>query len=200
MLSPNLFEPSLIILDNAKYHKCRRNGTPNPNKMRKHELLAELETQGVHHNRNITAVEAKVLLREWQHEHVKLEIIEVAEEQDHSVPYYSDLKPIELVWARVKAAVAKEYSRRTIFRDVGTHLQKQFDEICGGNGSQIVGSIIHHVDKRINRFLTEISVDESYDEFANDEGDETESETFSELSEPAINRSEANVETESDSE
>lgn len=80
--------------------------------MKNAEVLSELQKQGIDYNTSITAVEAKVLLSEWQKKNVELKIIKIAKEQGHSVmftpPYYSDLQPIELIWARVKASIAKE--------------------------------------------------------------------------------------------
>ena len=62
-LVPNLREPSIIILDNAKYHKNKPTGTPNASKMKKEEVLKELERIGIEHDENVTSVEAKILLR-----------------------------------------------------------------------------------------------------------------------------------------
>ena len=38
-LLTNLIEPSLIILDNARYYKCKSTTVPNPSKLRKADVL-----------------------------------------------------------------------------------------------------------------------------------------------------------------
>ena len=62
-LLPNLHEPSLIILDNAKYHKTKPASTPNVSKLKKAEIFKILTELEVIYDANITATEAKLLLR-----------------------------------------------------------------------------------------------------------------------------------------
>ena len=55
---PNLHEPSLIILDNAAYHKVKRSDTPNANKLKKARVLKKLDEFDVQYHPNISAIEA----------------------------------------------------------------------------------------------------------------------------------------------
>lgn len=199
-LLPNLQEPSLIILDNAKYHKCRPIDTPNVHKLKKLEVLCELRAAGTSYESNISAVEAKLLLREWQVQNIAIEIVQLVEQNGHSVlftpPYYSDLQPIELIWARIKSAIAKDYSRDTTFKEVGERLLAQFEVIKGEEEADIIGSVIDHVDKHLNRFLEEIYDEEQAGDNTNCEISETESDSSSVVSSRTI----TDRDTDSDSE
>lgn len=68
----NFFEPTLIILT-----------TPVTTKMRKAGVLKALSERNVTFVSNITAVEAKLLLRTWICENVKPAVIQIAEEAGH---------------------------------------------------------------------------------------------------------------------
>lgn len=167
-LLPNLFEPSLIILDNAKYHKTGQLYTPNASKMRKAQVLEALTARGVQLDPNATAMEAKVLLRKWVTENVKPAIIQAAEASGHKViftpPHYSDLQPIELLWARVKGAVARLYTKETTLRDDGERLQHEFEKLESEAGEEAIAAIVDHVDNAIRKFLEEIARDERHDD------------------------------------
>ena len=110
-LLPNLMEPSLIILDNSRYHRCKPPSTPNANKMKKSEILKMLNDIGISFESGISVTEARLLLRKWQKEHILPEIVQLAAEEGHKViftpPHHSDLQPIESLWARIKSAIAK---------------------------------------------------------------------------------------------
>lgn len=64
-LLPNLTEPSMIIFDNASYHKTLPLDAVRPHKMKKADVLASLERNGVSYEDGITAVEAKRVLKQW---------------------------------------------------------------------------------------------------------------------------------------
>ncbi len=69
-LSPNLFEPCLIILDKARYHKCKPFSTTNVKKMRKADIMNELSKNYIGCDSNITVTEARLILREWQNNNI----------------------------------------------------------------------------------------------------------------------------------
>ncbi len=60
-----LNQPSLIIIDNTRYHKTRSVGTPVRSKMRKGDATSKLEELGIQFEEGISASEAKELLRNW---------------------------------------------------------------------------------------------------------------------------------------
>lgn len=84
-LLPNLHEPSSLILDNVAYHKTKTAGTPNASKLKKSEVLLELQKRSIKYHSQITAVEAQLLLRNWVSENVRAAIVELAEEAGHKI-------------------------------------------------------------------------------------------------------------------
>ncbi len=83
-------------------------------KLQKAEVLAELRRVEMNYDPNVSAVEAKQLLRQWQDQNICAEVVSMAKESGHVVlftpPHYSDLQPIRLLWAKIKSSVAKKYS------------------------------------------------------------------------------------------
>ncbi len=63
-LLANLSEPSIIILDDTRYHKFKPSDTPNVSKMRKKELLDELNRLKIEYHPDLSVAEAKYKLRE----------------------------------------------------------------------------------------------------------------------------------------
>ncbi|EEY67691.1 uncharacterized protein PITG_17912 [Phytophthora infestans T30-4] len=61
------------------------------------------------------------------------EIVSMAKTKGHDViftpPYYSDLQPIEFVWASVKGQVGRQYTATTTFQQVRQRLDVVFGEI-----------------------------------------------------------------------
>ncbi len=93
------------------------------------------------------------------------EIVQVAREMGHIVlftpPHYSDLQPVELVWAYIKSSIARKYSNTTTFNDVQTRLKEEFELLSSEKGSDTVAAIIDHIDQVISNFLREIQRDEA---------------------------------------
>ena len=77
-LLPNLEEPSLIIMDNARYHNAYPPDTPVVAKMKLRDALPKLEEYGVEFDRNITRAEAHKLLREYIKENIQPETVQIA--------------------------------------------------------------------------------------------------------------------------
>ena len=132
-LLPNLHEPSLIIIDNAKYHKTKPSRTRNASKLKKDQVLRELQMCGISYDENISAVEAKMLLRNCVNDNIEPEIVQMAKESGHKVifapPHYSDLQPIELLWARLKNSAGRQYIKSTTLEDVKQRLNRQFETL-----------------------------------------------------------------------
>ncbi len=53
--------------------------------------------------------------------------MKLAEAEGHQViftpPHYSDLQPIELVWAKINNSIAKQYTNDVTFQDVSDKLE-----------------------------------------------------------------------------
>lgn len=163
-LLPNLSGPSLIIMDNAKYHKSKPDGTPNASKLKKSELLTWLKIFCIEHDVGITAIEAKKLLRTYVNTNIKAAIVQKAEEAGHRViftpPHYSDLQPIELVWARVKGNIGRQYTNSTTMTEVKERLYHQFELLHTVEGREAIFSICRHVDSIVEKLVEEIEQSE----------------------------------------
>lgn len=164
-LLPGLTEPSLIVMDNAAYHKTKPPDTPNPTKMKKAEVQAALTARGVVYSPSMSAVQLKFLLKSAVVDHVKPEVVQAAEAAGHRViftpPHYSDLQPIELVWALIKGNVGRQYSEGTKLSDVKSRLDREFAQLQTPQGSLQVGKIIGSVDKHIAKFWAEMQADDT---------------------------------------
>ena len=72
-----------------------------------------MNNEGIQYDKNIAAIEAKIVLKNQITENVKPEVLRIAEENSHGIifapPYHSDLQPIEILWAVVKGNIGREY-------------------------------------------------------------------------------------------
>ena len=171
----------MIILDNAKYHKYKLVDTLNATKMKKKDILSELERVQVEYDPSITSIEEKVLLREWQSKNIETRIDQWTKKKGHSVlftsPHYSDLEPIEMVWAEVKSKIAKYNSRRTTVNDVGERLYNKLKRLKRDSGKNFVANTVRHVDKVIVKFMAEIELEENKENTNTAVGIDTETES-----------------------
>lgn len=88
-------------------------------------------------------------------------VVTMAKELGHEVlftpPYHSDLQPIELIWAKVKGEVAKQYDAFTTFSIVKTRLELAFANVDAAYWT----SCINHVKKiEIEHFDRDQLIDE----------------------------------------
>ncbi len=114
-LLPNLIMPSVIILDNAPYHKIYENEDLNPRNFNKNDLKKYLDDHNVTYNdkmlkgdlldlalkiwKPVTKLEKMAFndgLKRFQKPHILLFL----------PPYYPELNPIEFAWARIKNNIA----------------------------------------------------------------------------------------------
>jgi transposase len=144
-LLPNLSTPSIIYMDNAKYHKTYPDSIPKFYKLNKQAIVEWFQAHGVAFEGNDTK---KILLdkaRKYIADNVQYECVQLAEEKGHRVvftpPCYSDLQPIELVWALIKGNVGQQYSIDTTLSMVLEHLDKEFEKLAS-NGSQFIQKMI----------------------------------------------------------
>ena len=74
------------------------------------------------------------------------------------------MQPIELLWARIKGRIAKCYSTKTSLKDVRERLTKEFEDLSGEKGHDVIAAIIDHVDLVIKKFLVETQLEEDVHE------------------------------------
>ena len=164
-------------MDNAKYHKTKPQDTPNPSKMKKSAIIANLVEMNVDTKAVISAVELKQKLLEWVEKNFKAEVVQLAEAAGHEVvftpPHYPDLKPIELVWALIKCNVGRKYSEGTTLREVKQRLDKEFERLKTPDGGKEVERIIRSVEKTIERLWKKVESDSRKPESGEDDIDES---------------------------
>lgn len=161
-LLPNLKQPSLIMMDNARYHLVYGEDVPKPSKMKKEECLTFLQLQHVEIPDKPTAVELKALVKKYIKDNIPIECERLAKEQGHELlltpPYHSDLQPIELVWALVKGAVGRQYDNNTTLELVQKRLQAEFDKLLVSGHGSIAGMIKKCAETSL-KFYQEIEED-----------------------------------------
>ena len=125
-LLPNLTQPSLIIMDNAKYH-CTYTANIPKLSAKKGILTTFLLLRNVPVEPNDTVAILKDKIKE-QRKKEKMQCKVLAEALGHKVlftpPYHSDLQPIELLWAKLKGNIGRKYKSNTTM----TVLKQQLDE------------------------------------------------------------------------
>ncbi|RQM31148.1 hypothetical protein B5M09_005203 [Aphanomyces astaci] len=123
---------TLIIMDNAKYHKGRPADTPSGGQ-RKEKLLAACATYGI--DADVSELKSVIWGKLATHValHVQPVVVKMAKSRGHTVvytpPHHSNLQPIETVWAIVKGAVGRQYTDMTKFPEVKTRLVHAFDSL-----------------------------------------------------------------------
>ncbi|KAE8962921.1 hypothetical protein PR001_g29544 [Phytophthora rubi] len=126
------FRRCRIVMDNAKYHKKLPKSTPRKGS-RRSDMHAACKLYGI----SYTASDTRAIM--WEKlsrhivEHVEPEIVSMAKEKGHEVvftpPHYSDLQPIEYVWANIKGEVGRQYTSNTTFQQVRNRLDRAFENI-----------------------------------------------------------------------
>lgn len=92
-----------------------------------------------------------------------MEIKQLAEAEWHSIlftPPYSDLQPIEMVWAKVKGNVEQKYKKGINLAEARQNLELEFTQLLTEENSERIGRIIDSVDRTISKFLAEIRREE----------------------------------------
>lgn len=108
-LVPNLKEPSIIVMDNAPYHRICMNKVPNTNSLKK-EVELWLTQNNLQYGEGLTKPRLLEIIKRNKPKPI-YEIEKILEENGHSClylpPYHCDLNPIELIWSTMKRNVAK---------------------------------------------------------------------------------------------
>jgi hypothetical protein len=86
----------------------------------------------------------------------------LAEEQGHRVlftpPYHSDIQPIELLWARIKGEVGRQYSNSSTLAQVYIRLVASFDKVMR-EGHEGVDGMIRKAAKIAEEFYKVAQLD-----------------------------------------
>lgn len=170
-------------MDNASYHKSKPTSTPKPHKMRKDDIVTAMHDYGLAVCSDMTRAELQLILSSYIRSNVQPEVVQKSELAGHTVlftpPHYSDLQPIELLWASIKTKVGLKYTTGTTMHDVRSRLNSAFTDLDSLEGSTLIEKIIRHVDSFLHSIEQEISQDDStagngadlLDDLAEDGGD-----------------------------
>ncbi|KAG7356089.1 DDE superfamily endonuclease [Nitzschia inconspicua] len=176
-LLPNLHQPSLIMMDNASYHKFK-SAAPKLGKMKKQDIKEWLQGKGVPLQDNMTALDLRESARKYIKESIPMDCVKAAEEMGHKVlftpPYHSDLQPIELVWALVKGNVGRQYNKNTTMKVVYERLIAEFHKL-EQDGHQLIEKMVDQCASLAKTMYEEIlEADDDEDYVSTDEEDEEE--------------------------
>lgn len=155
----------VIILDNAKYHLAKPEGSFTATNKKKAELIEFLNSPDrsnfVQNNNiqvnNLLATQLKEWCNKWISENIQLAVVAMAKERGHDVlftpPYHSDLQPIELIWAQIKKTVAKKYNQNTTFKEVLVSLNQSFNDITAEYWTKCINHVIKEEEVHRERDL-----------------------------------------------
>ena len=140
-------------MDYVAYHKSIPEKYTGISRKKKNDVLELMNNEGIQHDKNIIAIEAKILLINWIAENVKPEVVRIAKENSHDIlftpPYHSELQPIEILWAVVKGNIGREHYLVRSFQEVEEKLNAEFLLIQSEKGESTIKGIIQSVDKKI---------------------------------------------------
>ncbi|KAF0708863.1 hypothetical protein AaE_013064 [Aphanomyces astaci] len=172
-LDANNIRNTIIVMDNAAYHKCRPADTP-AFKSRKLELQQACDRFSV----NWTPSDLKSVL--WAKVKpfvgaIKPMVVTMAEAAGHEIyyspPHHSNLQPIEVVWAIIKENVGRQYQDDTTFHDVGQRL----DTACASLTSHAIFGCIRKAEHDLLDLHKHVSIidDDNYEEECHSDGNES---------------------------
>lgn len=114
MLLPNLRGPSLIIMDNAKYHSCKQHNLNSMSKEQLRDLLLDYKQNNntIQYSNTMKKDNLKAILRPLVPKNSVIE--DLAAAAGHKIlwlpPYHPELNPIEKMWGIAKRHVADTYN------------------------------------------------------------------------------------------
>lgn len=177
-LLQNLNEPSIIIMDNAKYHCVYNVEVPKIYKLNVAELKSYLDSKGVQYSTTDTKTILKKKAKDWILQNEQWETVKAADEAGHQVlwtpPGFSDLQPIELAWARIKGNVGRQYDDKTKLTDVHERLLRQVELLDTDEGIAYINKVIEKCYQKSANMWNEINKDEEDENGASKEANQEE--------------------------
>ena len=163
-LLPGLNEPSLIIMDNARYHQTYGDWVPKVYKAKKERLQEYLTFRGVGFNQSDTLSILQAKARKCIEDYEMIETERLAENEGHKVlwtaPGYSDLQPIELTWALIKGNVGRQYDVHTKLKDVEDRLLLEVERLDTPSGINSIQRMIENCYRKSEALWKEITQDD----------------------------------------
>lgn len=118
-LIPNLKPNSVVVIDNAPYHKEQVNPAPTSSSL-KADMVKWLTERGILHTADMLKPELYDIIKQHKPRYViyKTDQILAAAGAGHMAlrlpPYHPDLNPIEMIWATVKEHIKKKNVKFTV--------------------------------------------------------------------------------------
>lgn len=167
-LLPNLHQPSIIMLDNAKYHLVKKENAPNAAKMKKEELRQFLLSKNLELEHVLSITQFREMAKDWINTNVSPEVVSLAEAEGHKVlftpSYISGLQPIELVWDFVKGNVGRQYNTETTLDVVYRRLMAEFERL-EQSGHASVKEMIEKCAATAKEMFEDMQHDDDSDEY-----------------------------------
>jgi transposase len=156
--------------------------------MKKAELIAYLQSKGRpivnEEGRPLTALLLRAKVKEYIKEYEVSAVIELAKKGNHKIlftlPYHSDLQPIELVWALVKGKIARLYSNGRTMDQLEQQLKYEFKELLKEKGSASIRGMIESTARLMKKFWDEIPHKDEDPQDSDDESSASESDSSDE--------------------
>jgi transposase len=176
-LLPSLTMPSIIVLDNARYHK-RKEGLPKGgiSKARKNELIQYLRSFGMDVDHSWLVVELKEEARRVQSQQPTV-IQQLAAERGHSIlyapPYHPEINPIEYGWGIAKNHTASVTNARITMEDAYLNFNHGLNKATDSVWKDIIHTCEDHMrDIEVEDDADDAVVENDYhfeDEYCSDE-------------------------------
>ncbi|EDQ91345.1 uncharacterized protein MONBRDRAFT_23645 [Monosiga brevicollis MX1] len=139
---------AIIVMDNARYHKSLPASTPRQSQ-KKDDLVAACRQLGLDVGGSQTKQAIWAQVEPWIRANILPVTVSKAVAAGHEVlfspPHYSDLQPIELIWAQVKGRVGRTYHTKRTFSQVKEALQASFRDLSNDD----VAACIDHSWKKV---------------------------------------------------
>lgn len=162
-LIPNLDKPSVIVMDNAKYHSKILDKPPTM-ASRKPEIVEWLRMHRVSFEDDMKKSELLELVFQNRPRFPKYEIDDIAQKNGHKIirlpPYHCHFNAIELIWAQIKGYVARNNKSFNI-----TEVKRLTEEGISSINASDWKKVVEHTKKTIleaweNEGLVENAVEE----------------------------------------
>jgi transposase len=133
-LIPDLESKSIIVVENACYHRVQLNRHPTSNG-RKSEMLFWLDRHGIRYKSDMTKAELYDLMKMHKPQYETFAIDCLVAEHGHTVirlpPYHPDLNPTEKIWGIVKTRRAvKNVTFTRKLRDIQQLAEQNFAAVA----------------------------------------------------------------------
>jgi len=148
MLLPNIPANSIIVMDNASYHKALSPNSAPTSNCSKSQIQAWLDSNSIPYSRDCLKPELIELLAKFAPKPTYL-IDEIAKKAGHEVirtpPYHPELQPIEICWGVVKNEVGRhcDFTMKNLILQLDLAFEKVKKETC----RKIIGKIRQKEDE-----------------------------------------------------